>query len=166
MLRDQKLVDALRANGFQGDGYTRFAERLARHGLGTIEGWMRSGLIAGRWSPDRGASPLTYFIGMCIDAYPNAFRTWRRSGSRSVAATADRPEPESADWKTPESEVIAKEQIIGRWAALPERRQRVLVLEAQGLTHDQIARLLGVPIAATTALLHRARKGLRGQEEV
>lgn len=38
-------------------------------------------LIGGRWSPEGGASLKTYFIGSCVLAFPNVFRTWSLIGN-------------------------------------------------------------------------------------
>ncbi|MET8997165.1 hypothetical protein [Amycolatopsis sp. NPDC004169] len=39
-------------------------------------------LLGGQWSPEKGAALGTYFIGACLLAFPNVFRSWVREYKR------------------------------------------------------------------------------------
>lgn len=211
LLRDQKLYEALAAQGFNGSGYDKFANTIARHGLRIMTGWIRSGvifdqvrqrnsaltslhphatwssedqndiavdtvagalrrfrrhaLIEGRWSVDGGATLETYFIGMCIAEFPNAFRGWRRRHAREIEHSESPHEGPTrevfaAPVPGPEDEVIAVDELARRIAELPKRQGIAVKLEAEGFTKSEIARILKVSDQAAAALLQRGRHGL------
>ncbi len=69
-----------------------------------------------------------------------------------------------ADPDQPEPQVVRRseyEQVLAAAARLRDRDQEILRLAAwEELPHDQIARLLGVSVAAVDQRLHRAKKRL------
>lgn len=44
-LADERIIEILAKDGFEGPRYDRFEEELARYGLSVLRGWMHSGYI-------------------------------------------------------------------------------------------------------------------------
>lgn len=53
--------------------------------IAAAELFTKVGLRQGRWSPDRGASLMTYYIGACIRSFPTVYRSWYRRRTRWAA---------------------------------------------------------------------------------
>jgi RNA polymerase sigma-70 factor (ECF subfamily) len=77
-----------------------------------------------------------------------------------LAATEERvsPEPLAPDALEAAQAAAAVERALGR---LPEKHRVVLVLrEVEGMTYEEIAEALDVPVGTVESRLHRARAGL------
>ncbi len=86
---------------------------------------------------------------------------WSRRAPLEAAALDARP----AERNLPADEALAAAEsarAVGRaMAALPEKHRVVLALrEVEGLSYEEIAVALGVPIGTVESRLHRARAGL------
>lgn len=99
---------------------------------------------------------------------------WSRRRTPLDAASAERaapgPAPAAADEALQEAERAAAVQRA--LARLPEKHRVVLLLrEVEGMTYEEIAGALGLPVGTVESRLHRARQGLArrlakaGQEE-
>ena len=98
----------------------------------------------------------------------NILRQHRRSEGRRMArlraaARASEPEPDPADSVAAAVDRAAQIDRVARaLALLNERQQEVLVLAAgPGLTYEEIARALGIPVGTVRSRIARGRRQLR-----
>lgn len=121
----------------------------------------RAALVGGTWSPDRGASLLTYYIGACIQVYPTVYRRWFRTHMRWSTAElmAEPAEQISAE---PNQEIVALRLLLqsamGRLHSVDERAYIAITMKAQGYTHPLIAQALGCPSKSVDRLVSRGRR--------
>jgi DNA-directed RNA polymerase specialized sigma24 family protein len=122
----------------------------------------RDALIGGGWVPDGGATLATYFIGVCLGDFPNAYRGWDRERRRELRCHTVDDGDTAVAGDDPAGAVLAMETLAEMLAALPERQRRAIVLDAQGYGRDEIAEILGVTGRAAADLVRRARREIRG----
>jgi RNA polymerase sigma-70 factor, ECF subfamily len=98
----------------------------------------------------------------------NVLRQHRRSEGRRLArlraaARASEPEPDPAETVAAAVDQAAQSDKVARaLARLDERQQEVLVLAAgPGLTYEEIARALGIPVGTVRSRIARGRRHLR-----
>src|SRR5580704_648771 len=98
----------------------------------------------------------------------NVLRQHRRSEGRRLsrlraAARASEPDPDPAETVAAAVDQAAQNDRVARaLARLDERQQEVLVLAAgPGLTYEEIARALGVPVGTVRSRIARGRRQLR-----
>jgi RNA polymerase sigma-70 factor (ECF subfamily) len=99
----------------------------------------------------------------------SAFSTWlyRIATNRCLKALRRRPQPtiplveQTTSLGLPEKEFEGKEadELVARAVAslTPQQRAALLLREVEGLTYEQIAKVLGVSVAAVKSRLNRAR---------
>ena len=121
----------------------------------------RAALVGGGWSPDRGASLLTYYIGACIQVFPTVYRRWFRinvpwSAAELVAEPTERISPD------PNQEIVALrlllQSVMGRLHSVDERAYVAITMKAQGYPHTLIAQALGCPAKSVERLVSRGRR--------
>lgn len=117
-------------------------------------------LIAGGWRADGGASLTTYFMGACLDVFPNEFRKARASVNRQLKVHRQ----VAAAWlsdngpaEDPAVIVAGQQLVIQHLTELDPRTQATLALSLDGYTQPEIAELLGESVRAQEGLLHRWR---------
>lgn len=130
-------------------------------------------LRGGRWTPDGGACLKTYFVGNLVFAFADEYRPWReaeearRLAQRELVPTmgavlSDRTQRVGA--------VVVDRQTaragLKELADIDERLPKILVLEAYGYTHIEIAELLGDGTSpkAVEGILYRHRQRLRKEK--
>ena len=127
----------------------------------------RRALMNERWTPQRGASLKTYFLGGCILAFPNALREWsnqRRRYHNAVAASAREPMhwPPDAD---PYDVIDAVDALRSLTRDEKERARAIRSLLFNGYTPTDIAAMLGMTPGAVNAALFRIRQRGRADRE-
>ncbi len=91
----------------------------------------------------------------------------RRSAARVVAAAGEDGAAEAVAWGGPDPEALASASEFGRrlLAALADLREParsiVILREIQGLSYQEIADVLEIPLATVRVSLHRGRRRLR-----
>jgi DNA-directed RNA polymerase specialized sigma24 family protein len=131
------------------------ATMTVAHALSTFR---NKALIAGQWRSDGGASLTTYFIGTCLLAFVNVWRSWLRAqrhweeGTHLAAQVEPGHEP-----ITPEAEIIGRDLIRSLLADFSERDQQVVTLIIDGYSHGEIAEHLGTTRRAVEGMLYRIR---------
>ncbi|MGO8970695.1 MAG: sigma-70 family RNA polymerase sigma factor [Myxococcaceae bacterium] len=91
----------------------------------------------------------------------------RRSGEPAEKVSLDRPEAQAVPSEGPVPEARAHAREMGEVLqaailSLPESHREVIVLkDVEGLTAEEVARVLHEDVAAVKSRLHRARGGLR-----
>lgn len=121
-----------------------------------------SGTAVG-WNPCAGASLATFFLGLCIDEFPNEFHSWlsRYHRHRQDVPYDERGEPAVAD---PCDVVLELADVQDRLRTAPAGQRAAIWLHAQGFTHREIADKLGTTTRAVEALIRRARRRLTDKE--
>lgn len=123
------------------------------------------GLRQGRWSAQKGAALSTYLIGLCLDAFPNEFRSWYRARRRQLPTESlyseDAGFPSADD---PTHALLSKEELIEQLEKLTSQQRYALLLRECGYTTDEVATILNVTYGAAAAAVHRARRRLRDDE--
>ena len=101
---------------------------------------------------------------------PKRFGAWLYAVARNAARTAGRRKPtvrltdESAGAADPEPSVDEWTEVHNAVAALPERQRAVVVLRYySGLSHRQVAEVLGIPEGTVRSRLSRAYATLRNR---
>lgn len=74
-----------------------------------------------------------------------------------------RARDDSATWRTPEDDVVARDELGGALARLSATDHAVLALRATDVPAARAAEFLGITVSAYHARLHRARRALRAQ---
>ncbi|MER8186456.1 hypothetical protein [Kitasatospora sp. NPDC094015] len=129
----------------------------------------RDALVGRGWSEQLGAALRTYFVGALLQDFPNVFRRWHTrfdqdrlalpTADRVLAALAERAGPDGDPLLTvlADAEVARVLEAVGN----PQTRQ-MLELAMTGMTHREIARLLGIAHPQTvTQRIHRLRAAHR-----
>lgn len=122
------------------------------------EAWIRAAERLGRFG---GESVLrTWLAGIVFNCCREQHR--RRAGTAAAAAG------EPSTWRSPESAFADERLDLERLdleravAALPEGQREILLLHHfQGFTHEEIARLTGIPSGTSKSRLFEARRTLR-----
>ncbi|MFJ5879168.1 RNA polymerase sigma factor [Streptomyces sp. NPDC093088] len=127
----------------------------------------RKALHARNWTPEGGASLKTYFIGTCVYAFADEYRSWldrrnaRRMEIRNLALQLGGSAPVPAHHRVG---AVAVDRAAARAAlkALHDRDPRlakIIALESEGYSHDEIATLLddGTSPRAVEGALYRHR---------
>ncbi|HEV2812273.1 MAG TPA: RNA polymerase sigma factor [Solirubrobacteraceae bacterium] len=109
---------------------------------------------------DTDADPLPWLYGIATNLLRQRWRMRRRHAAALTRIAAVRPHGEGAD------EVLAREHemrvVLEAVAGLPRREQDVLALCVwTGLSYEEAARVLGVPVGTVRSRLSRARERLR-----
>jgi DNA-directed RNA polymerase specialized sigma24 family protein len=110
-------------------------------------------LIPRRWSPTGGAAITTFFIGACIFQFPNVYKRWLGEAvEEQLHPTADDPSvlmEDRGQYAMPDRRIHLVESL----ETVPDNGVReLLVLEAEGFTHEEIASEVG---STTKAVEHR-----------
>ena len=80
------------------------------------------------------------------------------------AVVADAPPPETTHWSNAEDllENFSDEQVIAAMGELgPEQRLTLFLVDVEGLSHDEVAEITGVPTGTVKSRSGRARERLR-----
>lgn len=117
-------------------------------------------LLERKWSPAGGASLATFYIGSCVQVYPNIFRRWARSRDllREVLITERLPEVshDGPDRQVPEQLLVRQlRQELGA------QDFAALTLHAEGFTYAEIAHRTGVTVKAVDRTLQRGKAKAR-----
>lgn len=133
-----------------------------------LDRFERRALRGGEWRPDGGASLTTYFIGSCLIAFANVYRTRCRTQKRRATEDAAAIRAQAADDMPDIAEtVVARQTVSACVAAIPEPRLRLVVgLAFEGFTHSEIAAALadGTSARAVEGMLHRFRRDWTWEE--
>jgi RNA polymerase sigma-70 factor (ECF subfamily) len=147
-------------------GDTREAEDLFQ------ETWLRAVKAGPTGRDPEGSNPKAWLFAIAANAHKDLLRKRRvrrlflLERTRTLAngtGDADRgwdvPGHPGGDGMTPSDLRLCLRRAVAR---LPGRERRVFVLkDVEGLKHDEIARVLGIPEATVRTLLHRAVVKLR-----
>jgi DNA-directed RNA polymerase specialized sigma24 family protein len=131
----------------------------------------RRALIGGDWSSTGGASLATYFLGACLQTFPNELRRWqteRRRWARAESATADAATtalPYEGAIADPVHEVLDKACIHELLLGADPRTRAIIALTADGYNQEEIVEMLGeTSVRSVEGVLYRWRqKRRRGQ---
>jgi RNA polymerase sigma-70 factor (ECF subfamily) len=108
------------------------------------------------YDPDRSAFS-TWLLAIARNKCLNVLKKKKPLSAREL--------PEQADPRTPDRAVVEEElhrRLDAGLAALPPEQKTAFVLaEIQGLHHDEIARIEGVPVGTVKSRVSRAREKLR-----
>jgi len=168
---DVELVDALRSGSGSalGELFDRHADRIYTYCFRRTASWATaedatSTVFLEAWRSrdraeayDHAALPWLYGIAT------NVCRNLTRSQRRHAAALGRLPRPsDGADHADAVGERVDTERVMARivaeMAALPERDREVIALVVwSGLTYEQAAQALGVPVGTVRSRLARAR---------
>jgi DNA-directed RNA polymerase specialized sigma24 family protein len=117
-------------------------------------------LVKGEWKPDAGSSLKTYFIGGCVFAFPNVYRSWKRERDHWAWTVLDEGMLHSVPVRGPgpEDRVLEWANLRALLASLDQRTAAVVMLGAEGYSQEEIAEILDVTKRAVEGLLYRHRK--------
>jgi hypothetical protein len=221
---DAELLEALRADNFEGVAWATFAEALGSYGLQVLRAWIYSGevfrslqlrkipcpplpsdrdwtpdvadelanetvaralsafrekvLRPGRWSPERGATLTSFFIGQCLFQFPSVFRAWLREskplplGEDAVSGSLTMRDESGffgsgvGDSADPAELALARVEADEAIRLVADERTRaVLRLRAAGYSYVEIAELIGSSAKTVEMLLYRHRRRVRGRSD-
>jgi RNA polymerase sigma-70 factor (ECF subfamily) len=111
------------------------------------------------WSPSGGASLATFFMGMCIDEFPNQFHAWLDTRKRLEHETPV-SEPIQLAGPAPDDAELARETLREALRPLTPAQQKAIYLQAQGYSHKEIATMISLTPRAVEGLIHRGRQRL------
>jgi hypothetical protein len=124
------------------------------------------------WSSQGGATLGTYFLGLCIDEFPNRFRAWIRARQRARRQTDAAWDPSvqvtSPAGPDPLAAVQARDELHYRLGRLPPDQREAVLLQAAGYTLKEIAERMSSTVKAVEGRIYRGRQRLKldGSEEV
>jgi len=122
---------------------------------------------AGRgWRPEGGASLKTYFVGGCLQAFPNEFRTYHRTQPPLPLSSEHDPLEFVPDAATNLAEAVNGElwvhEVLHR---LPNRAREILLMKLDGYSHMEISEELGYSSPrAVEGVLRRLRQKYRTED--
>lgn len=169
---------ALRASIYSGRMFTQCGWRLPRAVLLSVDvaeelatdtlaeaipGFRNQVLVAGRWSPDGGATLKTFFLGYCALQFPNVYRRRLRSDERWAKAVAgadlEYRRDDRGRFADPATQVDLAASLLDAMSKLPVKTREILVLKEMGYGHAEIAELTGLTIKAIESRLDRLPRG-------
>jgi DNA-directed RNA polymerase specialized sigma24 family protein len=126
-------------------------------------------LREGRWSPTRGATLRTYFVGQCLMQFPNVYRRWLselRLDHQEVPVLEELNDPvDRGEFGDPARRVVMQDMVDRGLASVSHKRTRiVLQLRAAGYSEPEIADLMGTTGKAIELLLYRHRQRAATEE--
>ncbi len=171
---DVELVDALRSGSGSalGELFDRHADRIYTYCFRRTASWATaedatSTVFLEAWrSRDRAQAYDDAALPWLYGIATNVCRNLTRSQRRHTAALGRLPRPTHvADPADEVGERVDSERvmarIVGEMAALPERDREVIALVVwSGLSYEQAATALGVPVGTVRSRLSRARARL------
>ncbi|WP_443234274.1 RNA polymerase sigma factor [Streptomyces sp. 2A115] len=124
----------------------------------TLPRFRDQALVGGRWQPTAGASIATYFMGACLNVFPNEYRSHRTAAKRW-----NRARDLSATWAAePHGDidpVLASLHAEEKLRSLDPRTRVIVVLTLQGYAQQEIAEILNMSSAkAVEGVLYRLRQ--------
>ena len=101
----------------------------------------------------------------------NCAKDWRKSQRRHVENSEDMEESRQIESTMPSPEALMiSQQMLGLLETLAEGiKETILLVHAEGLTHGEAAKILGIKESTVSWRLHEARKTLKllfAQEEI
>jgi DNA-directed RNA polymerase specialized sigma24 family protein len=128
-------------------------------------------LAGNGWSGQGGATLSTYFLGLCIDAFPNQFRAWLRARQQARRQTEVVGDPAaqvaSPPGHDPPTAVEVSDELRHRLGRLPLDQREAVLLQAVGYTVREIAVRTNSTVKAVEGRIYRGRQRLkRDSEEV
>jgi DNA-directed RNA polymerase specialized sigma24 family protein len=116
------------------------------------------------WSPTGGATLATYFMGMCIDEFPNQFRAWLSTNrKRALEALVREPIPSSCP--ALDGAEVAREEMRQLLSLLKPPQRTAIYLQAQGYNQKEIGEWMGRSVRAVEGLIRRGRRQLEDLRE-
>ena len=125
-------------------------------------------LVQGGWSPTGGASLTTFFVGACVQVFPNVFRAWvkeHQDRAGAVIPVEDICELDDRRAIDPARVVCLNETFVEvlEKAAYSERLQHILAERVlRDASNREIAERLRVTEAAIAQQLYRFRSNQKG----
>jgi DNA-directed RNA polymerase specialized sigma24 family protein len=116
-------------------------------------------LIPAKWDRTRGASLNTFFVGACVQKFPNVYKAWAREQARHSPATMFDSSllADPSNEANPESGLSGREQFFERLEQIPERVRDLVLLDAMGYSDSEIAERLNITRKAVETRLRRYR---------
>jgi hypothetical protein len=126
-------------------------------------------LVGGGWRYDRGASLTTYFMGSCLNVFPNEFRKWRAQRQRWNQQNRSDTNCESDYLRDPAELAVSNLHAREYLDALDPRTRAIVDLTIDGYSQEEIVELLREKsVRAVEGVLSRwrtkARKHRRGEQ--
>lgn len=134
--------------------------------LAGLRRFARAGQAGRGWSPHGGAALTTYFLGGCVFAFGDVYRSWERRHQHDGPPL----DPDTArshlpvDTETDPANLAVLRETLEESLPPPGRARTAVLLSAAGYTHAEIARILadGTTERAVEGLIHRHRKAMKG----
>ncbi|MFE0063165.1 hypothetical protein [Streptomyces sp. NPDC059003] len=119
-----------------------------------------------RWSPMRGSSLSSFFIGHCLLVFPNEYRRWlreQRAGGGEAEVLDAMPDYGELCADSDPAHVVAVRLEARQVMHLVKSRQVrcALLMQAVGFSQREIASALNMELKPLEMALYRARKNLR-----
>ena len=118
-------------------------------------------LVGGRWSPHGGASLTTYYIGACVQAYPNVYRRWEKHHHRWLVVQPTDAVPDVPSNENAAADASLRMLLLDVMRELDESTHVALTMSAEGRPHTEIANVLGCDSRTVGRLLRHGRKRCR-----
>lgn len=123
-----------------------------------MNSFKQQALIAGKWTPNGGATLKTYFIGACVFAFPNLYRKWLTDRVSLQHRTSF--EYDAVDRSSPPQDPgeIAVTQLYIRegFNNIPDDRTKsAVLLQEMGYTYTEIGEILQISSRAVDGLIRR-----------
>ena len=171
---DRELVEQLRSGSAQalGELFDRYADRIYTYCFRRTASWAvaedaTSSVFLEAWrAHDRAAAYDDAALPWLYGIATNVCRNLGRSERRHLAAVGRLPRPtegpdhaEEIDQRVDSERAMAR--VVAELADLPERDREVIALVVwSGLTYEEAAEALGVPVGTVRSRLARARARL------